>query len=63
MHEGDHLKLIELTSDEDGKPNGMGKDISPDGDKYEGEFDGITKRKASIMITNKKQYDTFEGEQ
>jgi len=30
---------------------------------YEGEFDGITKRKASIMITNKKQYDTFEGEQ
>ena len=30
---------------------------------YEGSFDGITKRKASIMITNKKQYDTFEGEQ
>jgi len=29
---------------------------------YEGSFDGITKRKASIMITNKKQYDTFEGE-
>ena len=30
---------------------------------YEGSFDGITKRKASIMITNKKQYGTFEGEQ
>ncbi len=30
---------------------------------YDGEFDNITKRKASIMITNKKQYDTFEGEQ
>ena len=30
---------------------------------YEGSFDGMTKRKASIMITNKKQYDTFEGEQ
>jgi len=30
---------------------------------YEGSFDGITKRKASIMITNKKHYDTFEGEQ
>jgi len=29
---------------------------------YEGEFDNITKRKASIMITNKKQYNTFEGE-
>ena len=30
---------------------------------YDGEFDDITKRKASIMITNKKRYDTFEGEQ
>jgi len=29
---------------------------------YDGEFDNITKRKASIMITNKKQYNTFEGE-
>ena len=30
---------------------------------YEDSFDNITKRKASIMITNKKQYNTFEGEQ